>query len=585
MPGSVHETSHLLISTHDRGVKEKPDHSFKISLFFAVCISIGVVCWTNTTPQHEGHTALDSTTNGDTLESDESNSPFYKKITYRDFLEHDKVLKFIESRGLSNASAEWELLEYLPKELLITGDPELIMGGGDQGYIGATAMEGLTTWSMQHKNTSGLYNSAFTIVLDMRGNIVSISPTMYHLADSYHFISWKPWHRDPNFMLGGVDIQAAQNGPVYLWNWNGEKDEEYISLMNGLQADCHDVSSTYTNDAIWVTADNRGVQMLNYTDGSIMKTRVFPKDIVRDPNHAQMIEHDRTGIISSRITNSIVKVPLLGDGVEWICGGKNGTIDIIDENGTYWPAGHTIWQGQHNVEYIGEQEYLLFDDQSSVSWDGVSESQTAEQSRLLLLRIDEKKKVAKIKWTYPVGAYTPIFGDADLMPTGNILGTMWVGSYNCTNWTSMVGCNNYPYDAQVTEVVKATSEVAWSVRIVGNESIKNHNAWFGWSIYSSERMYEKPLVYQTVCKKTEEGSVIHFRTQDMIRSNNAAPGQWVLKDTDSKEVVSSGNFSFVPFWRPTEVTLRVDDWSKCNGTIFVGNQWGIWRETILEETE
>ena len=33
-----------------------------------------------------------------------------------------------------------------------------------------------------------------------------------------------------------------------------------------------------------------------------------------------------------------------------------------------------------------------------------------------------------------MGAWTPIYGDNDKMPSGNMLGTMWVGDKDCPNW-------------------------------------------------------------------------------------------------------------------------------------------------------
>ena len=65
---------------------------------------------------------------------------------------------------------------------------------------------------------------------------------------------------------------------------------------------------------------------------------------------------------------------------------------------------------------------------------GDSEKQAAEESRLLIVKIDEDIKTAKIVWSHGMGAWTPIYGDNDKMPSGNMLGTMWVGDKDCPNW-------------------------------------------------------------------------------------------------------------------------------------------------------
>lgn len=82
-----------------------------------------------------------------------------------------------------------------------------------------------------------------------------------------------------------------------------------------------------------------------------------------------LIIQDSIAIISSRITNAIVKVNLTSDEVLWVAGGPNGTMDLIDENGKHFEAGKVdLWKGQHNVEYIGNDEYAMFDDESNVNW-------------------------------------------------------------------------------------------------------------------------------------------------------------------------------------------------------------------------
>ena len=44
-------------------------------------------------------------------------------------------------------------------------------------------------------------------------------------------------------------------------------------------------------------------------------------------------------------------------------------MDLIDEDGKHFEAGKMdLWKGQHNVEYIGNDEYAMFDDESNVNW-------------------------------------------------------------------------------------------------------------------------------------------------------------------------------------------------------------------------
>jgi hypothetical protein len=47
------------------------------------------------------------------------------------------------------------------------------------------------------------------------------------------------------------------------------------------------------------------------------------------------------------------------------------------------------------------------------------------ESRLLIVSVDEKKEAAYLEWEYRLGCYTEVFGDADPVPSGNVLGNYW----------------------------------------------------------------------------------------------------------------------------------------------------------------
>eukprot|EP00618_Florenciella_parvula_P035877 CAMPEP_0119512872 /NCGR_PEP_ID=MMETSP1344-20130328/31132_1 /TAXON_ID=236787 /ORGANISM="Florenciella parvula, Strain CCMP2471" /LENGTH=613 /DNA_ID=CAMNT_0007550041 /DNA_START=12 /DNA_END=1853 /DNA_ORIENTATION=+ len=510
-------------------------------------------------------------------ESDWRLKEYTTTITMDDFLKDDKVLKWLNSKGLSEDSDHYDLMPYVPTEIVIEGNPTLL-----QGNIGPGVMDGYTAFSMQMKNQSGLYSASYNIVIDMRGHLVSISPVMHHLGHDYHMISFKPYSHDPDYFLGSVDVEATQSGPSYLWKWTRypEDKPEYVKLMDGTETDCHDVSNAYEGDFLWATCDDKGICKYNAADGDKKETHKY--DVVYGPNHAQMLEKDSIAIISSRITNAIVKVNVTSDEVLWVAGGPNGTMDLIDEDGKHFEAGKMdLWKGQHNVEYLGNDEYAMFDDESNVNWSGDEETQEAQYSRLLIVKINEAESTATVKWSYGVGAYTPIYGDNDKMPTGNMLGTMWVGDMACKDWEKQCkhscDCSYYPYDAEIMEVDRVTKETALSVRIRSNTTWKEATTWAGWSIYSAERIYKEPLLYRVSCEKgkvTDTTRFLTFYTHNSFKQYNKAPGKYRIKDAD-ENTVSEGYFDFNPYWdlKKMEVTADLDS---CNGRVEVENQWGQW---------
>ena len=63
----------------------------------------------------------------------------------------------------------------------------------------------------------------------------------------------------------------------------------------------------------------------------------------------------------------------------WTVGGMNGDYVLYDLDGTKYHAGHSLWVGQHNAEYFGDDEYMMFDNQY----------EQGESSRMLVVEIDE----------------------------------------------------------------------------------------------------------------------------------------------------------------------------------------------------
>lgn len=296
-----------------------------------------------------------------------------------------------------------------------------------------------------------------------------------------------------------------------------------------------------------------------------------------------MIEEDTIAIGSEKVKNAIVKVNMTSELVEWIVGGPNGTYALIDQDGTHWEAGHSLWSGQHNAEYFGENEYLMFDDQThwvqTKFYD--SETKIANTSRLLIVEVNETTETAEITWDYPLGYHTNHYGDMDMLPTGNILGAAWVTQ-------DLPGDNHPGFEAQVLEVVRDTKEVAWEVLVVGNrtETLKESDEMVrmrSWSVYSAERMYATPLVYDLQCRESGDKNAslrVEFTTQNRFKQSNRYPGSYTVlgtKNGAADTILTNGTFDFNPFFRPTQVdfSFHHESESICqNITLVVTNQWG-----------
>ena len=100
--------------------------------------------------------------------------------------------------------------------------------------------------------------------------------------------------------------------------------------------------------------------------------------------------------------------------VDWIVGSANGTMKLVDFDGTVYEPGtaeydtvyggsKALWSGQHNLEYFGEKEFMMFDNAfrctGADAWntDGAG---FVGDSRMLIVEVDEEENTATLVWEY-----------------------------------------------------------------------------------------------------------------------------------------------------------------------------------------
>lgn len=155
----------------------------------------------------------------------------------------------------------------------------------------------------------------------------------------------------------------------------------------------------------------------------------------------QLVEEDKYAFVSSRQTDGIVRVHVATGDVVYTIGGEYGDFEIFDADGRKWKKGTSLWVGQHNAEYFGDDEFCLFDNQEA------SASSTLNASRLLCLRLDEAEGTATVTFEKVLDSYTPHFGDNDRLPSGNQLGVSWPKTFSTDD----------QYDVRAIEVVRSSA--------------------------------------------------------------------------------------------------------------------------------
>ena len=492
------------------------------------------------------------------------------------FLASAKVEAFLASVGVDRESPRHVLERFVPRKLVLQVWPSRV-----QGELGPDALGGYVAVNICYLNSTE-YTASYLIVTDLYGADVSIYPTLRGSAATsaddgesprplhLHFCALKL--RDPaTFLLAG-DNGTTEAGGVYLWKW---ATDEYVHLLDN--KNCHDAQWAYDapgdDGAVWMP-DFEGYNLQKYNVSSGATLATVPINYTSDINHAQLVDGDKTAVVSSRETNSVIKVDIATGEAQWTLGGDLGEFDIVTPQGDTTPAGESYFSGQHNAEYYGEvvdewgdtvEEYGMFD----------NAYEQRKSSRVLVLRVNANAKVARVVYEKDVGAYCPEYGDADRMPTGNILSTFWVQGYNTSQWGSRDGREEF--DMRIEETVTSTLLPAWRLDVQGPEcdgAVCHYKArpMFTWRAYSVERFYTAPLVWNVSCEAA--GATLALATTNNFRQNNPDAATYTVSDSAGTSV-ATGSFSFMPHWQATPLTISLADCSACeHGTVEVANRWG-----------
>ena len=392
---------------------------------------------------------------------------------------------------------------------------------------------------------------------------------------------------DPDTVLACSNVGATESGFLYEWKW---RDGAAVpSRVNGAKnPSSHDVQLAANGEDYW-QPEYVSLVRRSRRDGSAVATY----GVCAGPggmNHAQLLEGDTRALVSCRSTNSVVLYDVANEAVLWSVGGEDATLALV---------GDVFWAGQHNAELFGDAVYLFdnalscddscddvaggVDDGSSAADDGGADVDCyaacdgGTPSRVLRFRVDEARATATVDWTwevplpFPVG-YAKIFGDADLLPGGDVLTSYWFGRL-----APSLGATADATFAQITP----EKAVAWQMEFfnsgdtVGGKCDKDGDAGCersqtrGWKAYSVERFYDGPVVSDAT---VDGAGGLAFTAHCALKRQGPTAGAWAALD-DFGAVVAEGAFAFDVQSLPTRVfaagvapgaaALRVvDEWDQ-----------------------
>ena len=437
--------------------------------------------------------------------------------------------------------------------------------------------------------------------------------------------------RDPRTVLMGTNLETQMGrGPLMSFTWQeaafdvlgegsfglGTYTSHDLQYMN--HADYSNHVSKYMPDDADVGGDRDRVFRPSTTlniiygedidSGALQKT-IGPFDHKRtnDMNHFQILAEGEV-IVNGRSSGSFRKYDMKTDTTIWTCGGAFGNFTLIDLDGTVIEPGiayharnetpKLLFDGQHNLEYFGVNdaglhEYYMFNN----GYNQQADSFIQPNSRPMKLVLDEVALTANITWAYETGVRSYIYGDADRLPTGNVLACYWPIELSV----------NMPeqFDAKVIEIVPDESGagedvLAWELLIIGHNCTFGHvgredgtgctrasvldTVPMGWSMYSVERFYMAPLAIDaklvakdsngeesTLCIadgatndddvafSDDDSVTVSFTAYDSFKRNLPSVGKWWLElsDGDHSEVLAHDYVEFKAHWKPTPVSFNL----------------------------
>jgi hypothetical protein len=456
---------------------------------------------------------------------------------------------------LSGVNDEDMLEKYLPSVIEVRYDPSLLDAEEfDQARV--TFNLYLPDNDGANKNDDTL--ASYLIVAKLDGTPLSVVVTT-DLDDgprSTHFAALKL--TAPDTIIGMSNTWCSEIGTAYVWKWK-EGAEGIFALNAAVVGGSHDISVSYkapTGDdgvpaAYWLpgTAESTNLDEHDAATGAVLRS--FPATQSGYMNHAQIFEKDTRALISYRLANTVAMFDMETGEELWSAGGTGGTLDLINLDGSRIPAGtNSIWYGQHNAEYFGDESVYLFDN--------AYERETP--SRLIKVRVDVEAKTATVEWahvifdSYPHG-YSDVFGDADRLPSGNVLATWFTGA--------LYPEKGLDFDAQIVQITP-DHETAWSMAFKNTQYVLGgapcvaegdagceRSIKTGWKMYSAEMFYEGPRVKNAAVAD----ATLMFSAAAAFKRKEASDATWTLAADEA--VLATGAFSFPAYHRAVDAEFAL----------------------------
>lgn len=410
--------------------------------------------------------------------------------------------------------------------------------------------QGYTVFNLDCRDTDGMDLMAWILIISMNGDIVAGTPLV---ARAEHV----------TVIDSSTVLYSTVGGKgAYLWNWRtGDLEREKFI------PDAHTIAYIHSRDTFYGLLNDKEARIhhspsvateYDHEHGDALWS--FPPPV--ENAHVNFLSLSGDNLyLSMRSAHALFKVNRMTNEVDWVLGGLSGTVDIIDINGEWIGAGgkYQPWSFQHKFQHIDDRYMSMFDNHV----DSHREFIDGGNSRMVILEMDEFNNVAKEKWVHDTGDQATIYGSADLLPTGNVLGNSYHQVVDPSD-------PDRKYHVNIWEVTP-DNEIAWRVGFMGrnpwdpedttsvySKSVVDAEQPVGWLIYNAERFYESPVVHEP-CVVRAAQQTIRIAVFNSVKAQEDLPGIVRIFGENSKELLYSKEFSFHKAWLPRIVSIPTVD--------------------------
>lgn len=484
-----------------------------------------------------------------------------------------------------------------------------------------TLNDGYTVLEMKCGDQEGVGLINFIVILDNHGAIINthglkVDAGRFSLLDTHHIM---------------IPIPSGEAGMVIqVWNWKDDSISEIPIENDSLKWNSHFIQFSHTERLYYSlqhlpTEETEEDEKQKQEDKKIDNKKSPDSIVAFDESgkivwqhtipfsHINYLSFDESHVYASvQTSEALVRVNKATHQSDLIIGGPESTESIWYHDGKLHD-GKTKPTKFSDFQMLSSKYFSLFDNHiisEKLVIDGVKTTvQTfrddGERSRMVLLEHDQSNKVVKEIFSFDTGDYAHLFGSADVVPSGNILGSSYPQYVEPMN-------EDRQYQANIFEVTPKGS-IAWRVGVKGlnpwdpDDSLStfSHSSFDqdhgvsekinGWVISTVERLYEAP-VFSKPClvakevgagEEDEDQLIIRLFPFNTIRTQGAElPGKVYFYDAASREVFGAGDFSFQRAWlaRAVDVPLAPAAAGRLM-TVGVENSWGDYRAAMVGPPE